>query len=124
MTPPMLIDSIQIGTINFEACLIKDENKREAFAVFYQKEIEPLILFQQDTKSEEVEIKLNTTVVKKIQALKSEYTVIRKKHLQKFKEFILNAEEVAKDMIFNKRKLIYVSDIKLIKHLEKEFLFQ
>lgn len=122
MTTPMLIDKIQIGNINFKAYIIEDENKKEAFAVFYQNEIDPLLLFQQDSLGENIEIKLNTVLVSKIQEIKAKDSILRKKHFKLFQEFTLNAEQEAKNMLFKGRKIEYISDIHLLKSLEKDFL--
>ncbi len=122
MTTPMLIDKIQIGNINFMAYIIEDENNKEAFAVFYQNELDPLLLFQQDAEGENIEIKLNTVLVSKIQEIKSKDSILRKKHFKLFQEFALNAEQEAKNMVFKDRKIEYISDIKLLKSLEKDFL--
>lgn len=122
MKTPMLIDKIQIGNIIFEAYIVEDENKLEAFAVFYQDEMEPLLLFQQNAKDNNVEIKLNTDLVIKIQEVKAKDSALRKKHFKTFQEFALNAEQRAKELLFKNKKVEYISDIRLIKALEKDFL--
>ncbi len=118
----MLIDKIQIGSSDFEAYIIKDENKLEAFAVYFQNITDPLVLFQQKKVNKKVEITLNTSLFNKLKHFKAKDSDLRKKHFKMFQEFTLNAEQKAKEIIFKDQKLKYISDIQLIKSLEKAYL--
>lgn len=122
MSKTKLIDKIQIGEIKFEAYIIIDENNLEAFAVYFDKVEEPLILFQQDIANNQVEIKINQELVDQLQQLKSKDLALRKEQFKTFQDFALNAEQKAKQIAFQDKKLNYVSDIQLIKNLEEAYL--
>lgn len=122
MNTPLLIDKIKIGNIEFEAYIIKDENNLEAFAIYFQGEKEPLIMFQQVASNYKVELKINQDLVDKLQQFKSKDPQQRKEHFKIFQEFALNAEQKAKEIAFQDARLIYFSDIQLIKSIEQAFL--
>lgn len=122
MTHLKLTDKVQIGKIDFEAYIIKDENNIESFAIYFQKAKEPLILFQQNDVKNQVEIKINQQLVKTIQHLKSKDSVQRKEHFKRFQEFVLDAEQTVKEFIFQDKKLDYITDVQLIKSTEKAYL--
>lgn len=122
MKDNLLIDKIQIGLIEFEAYIIQDENNLEAFAIYFQKSTEPLILFQQVSSNYKVEIKINQQLVDELQLLKSKDSEKRKEHYKIFQEFALNAEQKAKEIAFQDTKLNYITDIQLIKSIEQAYL--
>jgi hypothetical protein len=122
MDTPLLIDKIKIGNIEFEAYIIKDENNLEAFAIYFQGEKEPLIMFQQVASNYKVELKINQDLVDKLQQFKSKDPQQRKEHFKIFQEFALNTEQKAKEIAFQDARLIYFSDIQLIKSIEQAFL--
>lgn len=123
MKNPVLVDKITIGTIEFAACIVEDENNLEAFAIYYQHEKEPLLMFQQiDSGANEVEIKVNQEMVDKLQLLKSKDPQQRTAHYIAFREFALNAEEKAKEIALKDKKLYYLTDVQLIKCLEQAYL--
>jgi hypothetical protein len=122
MNTPLLIDKIKIGNIEFEAYIIKDENNLEAFAIYFQGEKEPLIMFQQVASNYKVELKINQDLVDKLQQFKSKDPQQRKEHFKIFQEFALNTEQKAKEIAFQDARLIYFSDIQLIKSIEQAFL--
>lgn len=122
MTTPKLIDKIKIGKIHFEAYIIIDENNLEAFAIYCQKSETPLILFKQISSDYKVEIEINQKQVEVLQQLKSDNPEVRKEHFTKFQEFVLNAEQKAKEIAFQDIKLKYYSDIQLIKSIEEAYL--
>lgn len=123
MTFPTFIDKIQIGAITFEAYIIEDENKLEAFAIYFENNKAPLILFQQDVINKQVEIKINTQLVDAMQQLKSKDSDERKVHFKLFQEFVLNAEQKAKEMAFGEdKKLYYITDVQFLKSIEQAYL--
>jgi len=122
MNTPLLIDKIKIGNIEFEAYIIKDENNLEAFVIYFQGEKEPLIMFQQVASNYKVELKINQDLVDKLQQFKSKDPQQRKEHFKIFQEFALNAEQKAKEIAFKDARLIYFSDVQLIKSIEQAFL--
>ena len=122
MSNSKLIDKLQIGAVAFEAYIIIDENNLEAFAIYFQDVKEPLIIFQQDPKNKHVEIKVNQQLVKDLHQLKSNDSAQRKEHYKIFQEFALNAEQQAKEIAFQDKKLHYVTDIELLKSLEQAYL--
>ena len=122
MNTPLLIDKINIGNIEFEDYIIKDENNLEAFAIYFQGEKEPLIMFQQVASNYKVELKINQDLVDKLQQFKSKDPQQRKEHFKIFQEFALNTEQKAKEIAFQDARLIYFSDIQLIKSIEQAFL--
>lgn len=123
MKNPKLVDKITIGTVEFAAYIVDDENNLEAFAIYYQHEKEPLLMFQQIGNGDnEVEIKINKEMVEKLQLLKSKDLQQRKAHYIAFREFALNAEQKAKEIALKDKKLYYLTDVQLIKCLEQAYL--
>ncbi|MCA5004579.1 hypothetical protein [Sphingobacterium bovistauri] len=122
MIKSKLIDSIQIGQVEFEAYITIDENNLEAFAVYLDKSNEPLLVFQQISNNFNVEIKINQKLVDELQQYKSKDIDQRKEHYKIFQEFVLNAEQKAKEIAFQDTKLNYFTDIKLIKSIEQAYL--
>lgn len=116
-----LTDKLQIGKIDFEAYIIKDENNLDAFAVYFQNAEEPLIQFQQ-TEIDEVEIKINQQLFGTMLQLKSKDRAQRKVHYKRFQEFVLNAEQDAKERVFQDKRLNYITDIQLLKKTEQRYL--
>lgn len=117
-----LIDKKLIGNIEFEAHIIEDDNKLEAFAIYFQSSKEPLLLFQQEKINEQIEIKINKKLVDKLQLLKSKEDSLRKDQYKQFLIFVLEAEQVAKKIAFNDIKLNYFTDVQLIKSIEQAYL--
>lgn len=117
-----LIDQLQIGGIEFEAYIIIDDNDLEAFAVYFQKSKEPLILFKQVSKDFKVEIEINQQQVDFLQQFKSKDLEQRKEQFKLFQEFVLNTEQKAKEIAFQDNKLTYYTDIQLIKSIEEAYL--
>lgn len=122
MTRLKFIDKTKIGLIEFDAYIIEDENKLEAFAVYFQDITEPLLMFQQDVVNEKIHININIALVEELQKLKSKNPVLRKEQFKQFQQFVLDAEQVAKQIAFDDRKMFYVSDVQLIKSIEQAFL--
>ena len=122
MTKTRLIDSIQIGQVEFAAYIVIDEYDLEAFAVFFDKSEEPLLQFQQVSNNLDVEIKINQKLVEKLQQYKSKDIEQRKEHFKIFQEFALNAEQKAKEIAFQDAKLNYCTDTQLIKSIEQAYL--
>lgn len=122
MTNPKLIDKIQIGNIEFEAYIIDDENNLEAFVIYFQKLKEPLLMFQQVASDYKIEIKINQKLVEELQHFKSKDAAQRKEHYKMFQEFALKAEQKAKEIAFQDAKLNYITDIQLIKSIERAYL--
>ncbi|MGN0003306.1 MAG: hypothetical protein ACI35V_07720 [Sphingobacterium composti] len=121
MTGKQLIDTIQIGDVKFEAYIIIDENNLEAFAIYFQQNEDPLVLFQQISNDHKVEIKINQQLVEELQLLKSKDIEQRKEHYKIFQEFVLNAEQKAKEIAFQDAKLKYFTDILLVKGIEQAY---
>ncbi|MCI0922631.1 hypothetical protein [Sphingobacterium rhinopitheci] len=122
MRYPRLIDKKQIGKIKFEAYIIEDDNKLEAFAIYFQSSKKPLLLFQQENITGKIEIKINKTLVDRLQLLKSKDDSLRKEHYKQFQKFVLEGEQVAKEIAFKDKKLHYITDVQLIKSIEQTYL--
>lgn len=122
MSNNQLIDKIKIGNIEFEAYIIVDENNLEAFAIYCQKADTPLILFKQISSDYKVEIEINQKQVEVLQQLKSKNPTQRREHFMLFREFVLTAEQKAKEIVFHDTKLNYFTDVQLIKSIERAYL--
>lgn len=116
------IDKKQIGRINFEAYIVEDENKLEAFVIYFQDYEDPILMFQQEKKDGKVDIKVNTELVKQLQNYKSKNINQRKEQYKEFKTFVLESEYKAKIIAFQDRKLDYITDVQLIKSIEQAYL--
>lgn len=116
-----LIDNKKIGNLEFNAYITEDENELKAFAIYFQNTLEPLLLFEQDATNN-IEIKINEKLVNTLQQLKSKDDKQRKIHYKVFQEFVLEAQQEAKELIFKDKKIKYITDVKLIKNIEKAYL--
>lgn len=122
MEPNRLIDKRKIGIIDFKAYIIEDENKLLAFAIYFQNNKTPLLLFQQNIPNEKVEIIVNNELVSKLQLLKSKDEITRKEQYKEFKTFVLDAEQEAKELVFKDKRLQYFSDISLLQSIKQAYL--
>lgn len=122
MNKHTLIDKIRIGLIGFEAYLIEDDNKLQAFAIFLDDSKDPLLLFQKDKKNEKIDITLNVKIADEIQSLKSKDSTVRKEHFKIFQQFVLESEQKAKEMVFKDKRLHYITDVQLLRSIQEAYL--
>ena len=118
------IDTIKIGLMTFEAYIIQDNNNLEAFGIYLQNNDKPLLLFQQDVPNEKIDIQIDSQLVNDMQKLKSKDSDQRKEHFKTFQEFVLESEQVAKELVFKNKKLIYMTDVQLLKSIENTYLIE
>ena len=117
-----IVDKAHIGNLDIEAYILDDDNQLKAFGIFVEGHDNALILFQQELDGKSVNININTKLIEVLNKNKSEDPNLRKEIYNSFREFVLESEQTAREKVFKDKKFNYLTDVELIKSIEKDYL--
>ncbi len=116
-----LIDKTQIANFKLQAFILEDANLLKAFAIFIDDNVDPFMLFQQREANKLIEIIVYEEQLEYLQSKNEVDDSNAKSNYKKLQDFVLNAENIAKESVFKDKKLEYLADTKAIKRIKQAF---
>lgn len=114
-----LIDKTQIANFKLQAFILEDANLLKAFAIFIDDNVDPFMLFQQREANKLIEIIVYEEQLEYLQSKNEVDDSNAKSNYKKLQDFVLNAENIAKESVFKDKKLEYLADTKAIKRIKQ-----